>query len=166
MREPPTQEELRKLFQYEPVTGLLTRKACTANRHTVGELVGTYGARGYLQVGIYSKKYPAHRVIWCWMTGSWPTHDIDHINRDRSDNRWKNLRSVTRSENNHNAGLSRRNTSGHTGVAWDKSRGKWMVSIRSNGSQKYLGRFDDLLTAIAAHEAAKRVHHPTAPNHG
>lgn len=165
MREPPTQEELRKLFHYSPVTGLMTRKVCTANRHTEGELVGTYGARGYLQVGIYSKKYPAHRIIWCWMTGSWPEHDVDHINRDRSDNRWENLRAVTRSENNHNLGMSRRNKSGHKGVHWDKARGKWLVNIRADGKTHHIGRYDDLETATDAYRAAKSIHHPTAPNH-
>lgn len=158
----PDQAELRRLFNYSPSTGLVTRRVRTANRHVVGEIVGTPGGRGYLQVTVYSRKYPLHCLIWCWLYGTWPTTDIDHKNRDRADNRKVNLRLTTRSENNHNSGLSRRNTSGHKGVCWDKARQQWIAHITTDGKQIFLGRFTDPELAGASYRAAKALYHPTA----
>lgn len=157
------QDELHTLFDYCPETGLLTRKMCTANRHTIGELVGTSGSRGYLQATIHSRKYPVHRIIWCWLYGAWPKHDVDHINRVRNDNRKINLREVTRSENNHNGGANRRNTSGHRGASWDKSKQLWVSHIRAYGVSYFLGRHKTAELASAAYYAAKAIHHPTYP---
>lgn len=154
--------QLRELFNYNPNTGLVTRRKCTANRHIEGELVGTPGGRGYLQVTIYRKKYPLHRVIWCWLYDEWPVEDIDHKNRIRSDNRRSNLRKATRSENNHNSGISRRNSSGYQGVCWDKARGLWVAHIQAHGRQIHLGRYKDPVAASNAYQAAKIIYHPSA----
>lgn len=154
---------LRKLFDYDPSTGVVTRLVCTANRQTVGEQVGAPGARGYLQATIHSEKYMLHRLIWMWVYGAWPAHKVDHINRVRSDNRLTNLREVTHAENCHNQSLSTRNWSGFTGAAWDKSRCLWVASIGINGKQLHLGRFLTPELASAAYQAAKAIYHPTAP---
>ena len=159
----PTQQHLRELFDYDPRTGVVTRSLCTANRHTQGEIVGTKGARGYLQATVNSLKYPLHRLIWCWVHGTWPTDDIDHINRVRDDNRIENLRIATRSENNHNAGPNRANTSGHRGACWDKSKGLWAANIGVNGRTQFLGRYATAEEAGRAYLAAKLKYHPTAP---
>lgn len=158
-----TQEYLRSLFDYDPETGVFTRLKCTANRHKLGEVVGYSGARGYRQAMAGGKKYMVHHLVWMWVYGRLPSGDIDHINRIRHDNRIANLREVSRSENNHNAGLSRANWSGFTGAAWDKSRSQWLASIRAAGKQHYLGRFNTPQEASAAYLAAKAVYHPTAP---
>ena len=160
-----TQETLRALFSYDPATGVVTRLVCTANRHRVGERVGTRGARGYLQATIGSRKYMLHQLIWVWVHGSWAPADIDHINRVRDDNRLKNLRPATRSENNHNASLSQANTSGYTGVCWDVRRRQWLASIRFAGKTHNLGRYPTPELASAAYLSAKRIHHPTSPIH-
>ena len=158
-----TQEYLRSLFDYNAETGVFTRLTCTANRHKLGETVGYSGARGYLQAMAAGKKYMVHQLVWMWVYGYLPPNDIDHINRNRSDNRLANLREVTRSENNHNMRISRANWSGYTGVAWDKSRCLWLASIKADGKQHHLGRFKTPQAASAAYLAAKAVYHPTAP---
>lgn len=158
-----TQEYLRSLFDYNAETGVFTRLVCTANRHKVGEAVGHSAARGYRQAMAAGKKYMVHQLVWMWVYGYLPPNDIDHINRNRSDNRLANLREVTRSENNHNMGISRANWSGYTGVAWDKSRCLWLASIKADGKQHHLGRFKTPQAASAAYLAAKAVYHPTAP---
>lgn len=157
-----TQKDIQELFAYDPKTGFVTRLKKTANRHKVGERVGTPGGRGYLQVTIGRKKCPLHRVIWCLVYGVWPVGDVDHRNRIRSDNRLTNLREASRSENNHNASPNRRNTSGARGVCWDKSRGKWTVHIHADGKQHHLGRFDELDKARDAYLSAKALYHPTS----
>jgi hypothetical protein len=158
-----TQEYLRSLFDYDAETGVLTRKICTANRHKLGEIVGYSGARGYRQAMAGGRKYMVHNLIWMWVHGKFPEGVIDHINRVRHDNRLANLREVTRSENNHNMSISSANWSGFTGAAWDKSRSQWLASIRANGKQHHLGRFNTPQEASAAYLAAKAVYHLTAP---
>lgn len=74
----------------------------------------------------------------------------DHINRNPFDNRKSNLRQATASENSMNRGLQSNNTSGITGVCWDKRREKWMAYIKINHKNIYLGTFDDKDDAIKA----------------
>lgn len=158
-----TQSRLRELFDYDPETGIVTRKLCTANRQKIGEEVGHKYKRGYLQATINYVKYPLHRLIWVLQYGVWPKGDIDHIDRDRANNRLANLRDVSRSENMQNAGVSSANWSGYTGVAWDKSKCLWVAQIKANGKQLFLGRFKDPAAASTAYQAAKLIYHPTAP---
>ena len=83
--------------------------------------------------------------------------EVDHINRDKLDNRVSNLRLCTRAENNQNRGKFSNNKSGLKG-AYPK-RGKYQSTIRYNGKTIYLGTFK---TAIEAHKAyiakAKQLH--------
>jgi hypothetical protein len=76
--------------------------------------------------------------------------DVDHINRDRFDNRKENLRLVTRTINNRNRTTNLNSTSGHKGVFWDGKRKKWLVQIDPGyGSKtKSLGRYENLEQAI------------------
>jgi hypothetical protein len=83
------------------------------------------------------------------MTGQWPSQEIDHIDRDPSNNCWNNLREASSSDNKCNSQISSKNTSGYRGVGWLSFIGKWRVDV--NGI--YLGRFDDLEEAIAARDS-------------
>ncbi len=94
-----------------------------------------------------------------------PSGEIDHINGDRTDNRICNLRDVTSAGNSCNRRRQDRNTSGVTGVAWDKRASRWQARIGLNGKQKYLGYFDSLDEAVAARKAAE-LELGFHPNHG
>ena len=88
------------------------------------------------------------------MTGEDPASlDIDHINRNTSDNRWENLRLATRSENKFNNGGYKRSKSGVKGVTFDKSRSAWRVYRRCDGKNKFLGTFQTEAEAIAVSRA-------------
>ena len=158
----PDQTELRRLFDYAPQSGTVTRKVCTCPRHVIGEVVGHASGNGYLQTTVGGKKEYVHRLIWCWLYGDWPTKAIDHINRKRSDNRKYNLRLATRAQNAQNATMSRRNTSGFRGVSWDKRNRTWVATIRANGKNIRLGRYPSPDQASDAYQAAKTIYHPTA----
>lgn len=80
--------------------------------------------------------------------------DVDHINRNKLDNRRANLRSATRSENNANADRGRNSSSGYRGVSWSASAGKWQVHIRVEGKRRFLGLFESAEEAAAAYDAA------------
>jgi len=77
---------------------------------------------------------------------------VDHIDRDRCNNRKNNLRVVTISQNSANTGLLLRNTSGFKGVCWDKNRGKWKAALNNNGKTLNLGRFDSAIDAAVAYD--------------
>ena len=76
---------------------------------------------------------------------------IDHINRNRLDNRKENLRYCTIAENRRNRSKSN-GISKYKGVSWDKERAKWYASIKYNYKNIYLGRHDNEITAAQAYD--------------
>lgn len=85
--------------------------------------------------------------------------DTDHINRNRLDNRRINLRIATRGENNINSKISVRNSSGHKGIYWDRSRNKWQAYIGVKSKLIHLGRFVSKEDAIRAYQEAAQQHY-------
>lgn len=152
-----TQERLRELLDYDPETGFFTWVTRRNGIH-VGQTAGHVNNHGYVQIRIDGRSYQAHRLAWLWMVGALPTDHVDHINRDRADNRWGNLRLASRSQNMGNRSISRNNTSGVKGVIWHKDAGKWMACIKINGKRRYLGYFLDIDAAAAAYADAARQH--------
>lgn len=88
------------------------------------------------------------------MAGEVPQADIDHINQDRTDNRFCNLRVASRSENKANVGLRSDNVSGYKGISYVKARRLWQATISRDGKAKYLGRFARKENAALAYNFA------------
>lgn len=153
-----TVEYLRSILNYDPTTGIFTRRVRTSNPVRVGDVAGSLNGVGYLNISIHSRLYLAHRLAWLYMYGEWPKLDIDHINRNRSDNRIANLRDVSRRQNLQNAGKRSDNTSGHTGVHWNKQRSKWQARIAPGQKTINLGLFESLEEAAAARKAAEKLY--------
>jgi hypothetical protein len=85
--------------------------------------------------------------------------ELDHINRDRTDNRIENLREVSRSQNNYNHPVRVDNTSGKRNVCWDKSRNSWKVFVSINKKRICLGRFKDFdLACLVADESRDKYY--------
>lgn len=114
---------------------------------------------GYRRINVDGVKYYEHRLVWFYMTGEWPKNQIDHIDGDRLNNRFANLREATPCENARNTKIRKHNTSGIMGVVFDKSRNKWKAQITFKGRGICLGRFDDKEAARAAYEGAKAQLH-------
>lgn len=152
---------LRDTLDYNPDTGLFRHKTVRKGVR-IGAVAGGL-ERGYVRIGIDGTLYYAHRLAWLYMTGKDAPNDVDHINGERSDNRFCNLRAVTRSENMQNRRkVGRSNSSGFLGVSWVAAQKKWSARIRTPGRGKYLslGFFDAPEDAYAAYVEAKRVLHP------
>lgn len=149
-------ELVRKLFDYNPETGVVTRKITTSSRAQAGAIVGSRNTQGYLMVNIKNtdgqRLYYVHRIIWLWMTGEWPTC-IDHINRNPSDNRWENLRDVSYSENTHNKPVT-------SGVYWANRDKVWVATIQVKGNKYYVGQSKDRSEAEAMYREAKKQYVP------
>jgi hypothetical protein len=111
--------------------------------------------RVFIAVG--GQRISRHILIWAILKGEWPGQ-VDHRNRDGSDDRIEGLRPATQSQNLANATIRSDNTSGYKGVSWDKARNKWMACIHINGRFKNLGRFDDPAEAHAAYMRTAREH--------
>jgi hypothetical protein len=150
------QRSVKKTFHYDPASGLLTRLIATSNSVKIGEEAGWLATIGYRYVSIESKKYLTHRVIWLYMTGSWPKHHVDHRNGNGTDNRWSNLRAATPSQNLMNQKMNAKNTSGVKGVYFDKARPNqsWCAEIKVAGKKQFLGRFTTKAAAALARRAA------------
>jgi len=154
-----TQEQLKRLFHYNPWTGVVTRRVSSGQRGPKGHVLGSNGRRcqGYIQVRIEGQSYPLHRIIWVYVYGVFPDQ-IDHINGARDDNRIQNLRSVTNQENRKNCARHSNNKSGVTGVSWHTRDKTWLANIGVDGKLRHLGYFDDKKDAIAARRAAEEDH--------
>jgi hypothetical protein len=153
-----TAERLRRLLSYDPETGVFTWRSPGTGRRVSG-IAGCLGGTGYWHINLDNRIYPAQRLAWLYQTGEWPAADIDHINRDRADNRWCNLRAATKSQNSSNRCADFNNTAGFKGVTWYKARRKWQAMITVNGKHIYLGVFDTPHQAYANYCLAARKHH-------
>jgi hypothetical protein len=116
-------------------------------------------ANGYRHGTIFGRFYSAHRIIWAVEAGEWPPDQIDHINNDRLDNRWENLRKATVKENMRNRVRSlTRSSSRFRGVFWSKANRNWVGAIYANGKRFNLGRFQCEVKAAEAYDAAAIQH--------
>jgi len=133
-------------------------------RNANKEAFATRLSSGHLSAGLFGKTVLAHRVIWKMIHGEEP-NIIDHINGDPADNRLVNLRNVSQVENGQNSKLSRNNTSGVTGVGWDRRRNLWHARIHLNYRNKHLGYFAKFEDAAAVRKAAESKY-GFLPGHG
>jgi hypothetical protein len=154
-----TVERLKSLLHYDPLSGLFTWLVSPSSQVRAGDIAGSIDRRhGYICIGIDGRLHFAHRLAWLYMTGEWPRLRVDHRNTVTGDNRFDNLRDVSQGVNLQNQRRPR-STNPYLGVAWDKSRGKWVAHIKVDGRQRFLGRFDDPMLGHEAYLAAKREHH-------
>ena len=114
-----------------------------------GLIEGTSQGR-YLTTMVNRKHVYLHHAVWALVHGEWPT-EIDHINQDKHDNRIENLRLVTKSAQNFNRPVFGNNTSGVTGVSWNKQKSKWTAKFGT----KFLGAFEAMSDAITARVKAE-----------
>jgi AP2 domain. len=148
--------ELKELFEYRPETGEFICLTQRAKRSRVGSVAGSLDrSTGYHRIRIGAHTYSTHRLAWLYVTGEWPQHELDHINGERADNRWQNLREATHQQNAFNRKLRSDNSSGHRRVRWNKQCGKWQAFCTRAGKHTHLGLFATLEEAVAARDAAE-----------
>jgi len=142
----PTADELWELFEYRPLTGELVWRRPTSRRVKQGSVAGSPGRNDGVDVRLHGKLYRAHRLVWRWLTAEDPgALELDHINGNRRDNRYQNLRLATRAQNMWN--ISGRGTT-------HMPCGRYYARIRAGGKPVYLGTF---ATEEEAHEAYKKA---------
>lgn len=149
------QKSIKKIINYDPETGVFTWKPREGNkrfntRHA-GKDVGCKTKQGYLITHISGKSIRLHVLAWIYMTGIKPKY-IDHVNGNKSDNRFSNLRECTASQNMHNSGIKPDNKSGYKGVRWNKQVGKWQAVVKKDYKSHHAGLFNDAKEAAKAYD--------------
>ena len=153
-------EDVLSRLHYDPETGVFTWKVRVMS-HGGGKAPGDVAGavRQYILLTMFGLTYRAHHIAWLVMTGEWPPTDmdIDHIDGDKHNNAWSNLRLATRSQNNMNTSQPRSdNTSGYRGV-YRLGRGNgWFARISVNGKIVHLGCFPTFEAAKRARVAQER----------
>ena len=150
-----TAARLRELLHYDPETGEFRWRIHRAGTAVAGQIAGNtqrpnprYRRR---RIGVDYVEYKANRLAWLYMTGEWPDGLVDHIDTDPMNNRWSNLRLATQAQNQWNVGLRRNNTTGRTGVTYDKRRNQWRAEVHI-----HIGRFATREEAYEAYRHAIR----------
>jgi hypothetical protein len=154
-----TAEHLRRVLLYDPHTGLWKWREGGKGRPKEPDWwPGTLIAKGYLSIAIGRLGYYAHRLAFLYMTGAWPKHQADHVDGDRSNNRWANLREATGRQNKYNTGVRRTNTTGFRGVFRHNQTGSFVARIKVGDKRVSLGSYASAEEASAVYEAAAREH--------
>lgn len=150
-----TVETLRSVLKYDPETGEFTWLAARSNV-PIGARAGTVRADGRLQIKLYGQLYLASRLAWLYVAGAWPEGDIDHKDRNKSNDAFSNLRDAPHGKNMANR-TKWRGTSDYLGV--QKKRKKWEARICSAGKKLRLGIFETQKDAAKAYnKAAAKTH--------
>jgi hypothetical protein len=159
-----TAQRLREVIDYDPCTGAFQWKPrawragqrCNDDRSPGSVSKQT----GYLTIRVDGNLYQAHRLAWLHNYGEWPASHLDHKDGNRLNNRINNLRDVGNTINRQNMRRARVDSaSGLLGAHFDKRRGRYFSTIKTNGKAMYLGAHPTAEAAHAAYVAAKRRLH-------
>lgn len=160
-----TQDNLKKIIDYNPDTGIFTWIQSTALKIKIGQVAGTETKNGYRQLRYKNKCYLLHKLAFLYMTGSIPI-EVDHIDTVKDNNKWNNLRGSTKAQNQHNVSLRVDNTSGIKGVCWNKKTKRWITYLKVQGKVIHRGCFINIEDAKSDIRLAREKYHVEFTNHG
>lgn len=142
--------DIKDYINYCAITGNFTWIKNTGNKNLIGKIAGSITPQGYKKICFKNKYYYCHRLAFLFMTGSFPKLIVDHIDANKFNNSWGNLRDASYQDNARYRGLNKNNTSGHTGVIFNKHINKWVAQVMINNKFKAIGRYDDKENAVIA----------------
>lgn len=152
-------DELLSTLHYEPDTGIFTwRKPGKGVR--VGAVAGYFRSGGYVTIKLKQEHYQAHRLAWFYVHGTWPIKMVDHVDRDRHNNRISNLREATCKQNIENAKIPVTNTTGYRGVFYLPNRypnKPYVAKICHHGKCIHVGNYKSAEEASSAYAAVRDV---------
>ncbi len=155
-----TWEALIEVLSYDPATGEF-RWVKSPRPGWAGRIAGHVNPHhdGYREITLSGRVFRASRLAWLHETKEWPKGIIDHINGNRADDRWENLRDISAAENAMNRSLNENNKSGVSGVYWDADHERYIAHLTIGGERKHLGSFKTIGEAEIARRAAEVEHY-------
>ena len=151
-------DECFRKLNYDKETGVFTWKHDGTRGVKAGHVAGSRMTSGYIALSVSGKKALGHRIAWLFANGEFAQGNIDHINRDKSDNRISNLRLATPEQNAQNRLKNCKNTSGYKGVTWHKRDERWQAAITIKGKVFHLGYYKNPEQASVAYIEASKKH--------
>lgn len=148
-----TFDRVHQVLKLEPETGVLTWRIRTGSRCKMGDQAGSlHKASGYRIVNIDGQKYRAHLLIWLMLYGEWRPREIDHRDRDRSNNKPSNLRLASEAMQRGNAAVRSDSASGKRGAHFHKASGLFVAEVKCEGHRfvKYFHSMEEAADAAAA----------------
>lgn len=162
-------ELVKKLFYYDYETGNFYRVYKLSWKRNLYKCpivqIKNVNNNGYYQVNFQGRPYAIHRLIFLYVNGFYPENDVDHVDGNRLNNKWSNLREVTRQENLKNVGLRTDNSTGIVGVSLRKDTKKYTAYIEVDGVRIRLGSFKNINEARNARKEAE-IKYNFHKNHG
>ena len=155
MRPKLTAERVRELLSYNKETGIFTWRVSRPGPARAGDVAGRL-AKHYWYIGVDGKYLIAHRLAWLYEYGVWPSGEIDHIDRNKLNNRIANLRDVNRATNVQN----------QPAKGFYFQRGLFVACVVANGKRYDLGAYKTEAEASAAYLSGKRILHKDCPTNG
>ncbi|MFY4006015.1 HNH endonuclease [Achromobacter denitrificans] len=159
-------DDVRALLDYEPESGVFRWRYRDGapkqwNVRYAGRVAGLVTDLGYRTIAIHGRPYRANRLAWLVMTNEWPAGVVDHINGHKSDDRFSNLRDVSKTVNGQNQRTATRKnrSTGLLGATFDKRKQKFRADISVNGKAKHIGYYDTAMEAHLAYIERKRELH-------
>ena len=152
-----TKDRLRELLEIDVEKGIFIWKHTMGGKAKKGQEAGAIGKNGYLTIRIDQVDYLAHRLMWLYIYGAFPIICIDHIDKNKTNNKYTNLRLATQKQNGENKLLNSNNSSGHRGVFFRKylKSKPYSVSITNNRKSIHVGYFATIEEAIEARKKAE-----------
>lgn len=151
----PPLAALQEFLSYDPATGLFTWvQNCGRGRKS--STAGVVQSHGYVSIVLKGQRYQAHRLAWLYLTDKDPgSFQVDHIDRDKSNNKASNLRLATQAQNSWN----------QQAQGWTKTKdGRYQAAIRVDGKPIHIGRYTTVEEARTAYiEACVKFHGEWTP---
>jgi hypothetical protein len=154
-----SQAYLKSVLRYDPRIGSWTwRVHVYRSKMQPGDPAGYFDGR-YNKIMIDHETYAASALAVLYMTGEWPETEVDHKDHDGGNDRWRNLRCVSESQNKMNRRRMKNSTTGFKWVSWHIGRNMYIASVSKNKKRKHLGYFSSAREAHkVARQYAERVH--------
>jgi len=156
MNKLPSLEDVKKQIWYDTQSGVF-RSRTGYKHHKPWRIVGNKETKGYLQIKIGKSLYMAHRLAWLYATGEDPISygmQVDHIDNNKTNNTFTNLRLVTNKQNCENRTLNSRNKTGHRGIY--KRGDSFVAEVCHNYKRIKVGSFATLEDACQAVEQKRK----------
>lgn len=149
-----TYSELKKNIAYNPDTGSMSWKQSKRGRRP--NKVGAIRPDGYVTVCVNGKQMLAHQIAWMLgnKTDAKPKV-IDHINKDKLDNRLANLRDGTNGINEMNHNVHKNSPFGISGVRRSCKPNHYQAYISKRGNFKSFYHGNDFFEACCARKSAE-----------